>query len=94
VNTQQVGTTTAVAGVAFLASLAALIVSILVFFIAGHFVPSQSDPYIGASLLGYVPPTNIWTAVTHASVWVGLVALPTCMVSGAVFAVTKPALAK
>jgi hypothetical protein len=69
----------------FYSSLALTAASIVTFFVAGALMPAQSDPNAADSFMmkvAYVPPTNIWTAVTHIACYVGIAALLVAIVSG------------
>jgi uncharacterized membrane protein YdcZ (DUF606 family) len=78
VNTQNLRTPV-IAGIVFLASLAALVVG-AVLVLAAWIVGSQAS--------------NAWSIVMSIGVWAWLVGLPICMVSYAIFATTKPAFTK
>lgn len=68
----------------FLASLIAIPVAIVGFFVFGAKMPPQEAPSTWPFLLrlAYVPATNIWTAVTHIDCDVGGAALLVAIVTG------------
>ena len=69
----------------FYGSVCLTVASVIMFFAAGALMPPQNDPVASDSFLmkvAYVPPTNVWTAVTHIAVYVGLAALVAAIVSG------------